>query len=66
MDAQKAIAEYQAEMIVDDAGNELVQAEDRCPFCGERRMDWLQWVGFQDLAKCATCGTTYRPSSEEA
>ena len=65
MSAIDAIREYQAEMIVDEDGNELVQPEDRCGFCGERRMDWLKWVGFQDLVKCATCGTVYRPSSEE-
>ena len=54
------------EIDVDDDGNELVQPEDRCGFCGERRMDWLEWVEFGNYIRCATCGTVYRLSSEEA
>ena len=65
MSAIDAIREYQAEMLVDDAGNELVQPQDRCGFCGERRMDWLEWVEFGSRIRCTTCKTVFTPESEE-
>ena len=48
-----------------EIGAELVKIEDNCPRCGERRMDWLAWVGFQDFVRCGTCGMVYTPESTE-
>ena len=48
-----------------EIGAELVNEGDRCGFCGERRMDWLAWVGFQDFVRCGTCGMVYTPESTE-
>ena len=56
---------HEMEMLVDEDGNELVQPEDRCGFCGERRMDWLEWEDDTHV-RCTTCGTVYTPGSEEA
>ena len=63
--AVDAVKAYQAEMLVDDEGNELVQPQSCCGFCGERRMDWLEWVDDTHV-RCTTCGTVYTPESEEA
>jgi len=56
---------HEMEMLVDEDGNELVQPEDRCGFCGERRMDWLEWEDDTHV-RCTNCGTVYTPGSEEA
>ena len=59
---QYAIADQEEQV---EIGAELVKIEDNCPRCGERRMDWLAWVGFQDFVRCGTCGMVYTPESTE-
>jgi len=44
--------------------NDLVEAYDRCGFCGERRMDYLAWTDDTHV-KCGNCGTVYTPESAE-
>ena len=42
----------------------LVNRGDRCPVCGERRMDLLVWHDDDGHVHCASCGATYNPTSE--
>ncbi len=40
----------------------LVEPEDACPECGERRVDELIWQNDEDeQVRCATCGFVYIP-----
>lgn len=36
-----------------------------CPRCGERRMDWLEWIGddMEDV-ECATCTFVFSPMND--
>ena len=46
---------------------ETVRREEGCPKCGERRMDYLEWVD-DDEIECCSCGTVYRlpmPNQED-
>ena len=38
----------------------LVDPEDACPICSERRADMLEWID-DDRVRCAMCGAEYRP-----
>lgn len=39
---------------------DVVDDEDACPGCGERKVDWLAWI--DDVrVQCATCGEMYFP-----
>jgi len=41
---------------------DLVDVADRCPACGERRIDWLVWPDDDGEAiQCATCQKIYTP-----
>jgi len=44
----------------DTPGANTVEPEDRCPTCGERHIDALVWLD-DEMVRCATCGTEYRP-----
>lgn len=44
----------------DDAN--LVEHEDACPLCGERRADMLEWID-DDRVRCSMCCQEYRPGS---
>jgi len=49
---------------VDDSGG-LVEEDDACPNCGERRQDMLVWVENSAVAnevQCEACGMVYRLS----
>jgi ribosomal protein S27AE len=37
---------------------EMVQEGLGCPRCGERRMDWLNWVEDEHV-QCGACDYTY-------
>ncbi len=39
---------------------ELVEASCACPGCGERRIDWLEWINDEQV-ECATCKNVYEP-----
>ena len=39
---------------------ELVEVENACPSCGERRIDWLVWIDDESV-ECQTCKTIYKP-----
>jgi formylmethanofuran dehydrogenase subunit E len=54
------LSEYCAAAIVDADGDELVTENNKCPHCGERRMDYLEWDFDGDKIICATCLTEYR------
>ena len=41
-----------------EAEEELVDEEQACPECGERRAGWLLWWG-RRLAQCYNCGTEH-------
>jgi Zn ribbon nucleic-acid-binding protein len=43
----------------------LVDPEDRCPVCSERRADMLVWRE-DGTVECAMCGTVYRPGDAPA
>lgn len=49
----------------------LVADGDRCPGCGESRMDYLVWLvnpyseDPRDIVNCATCGAVYDPMEED-
>jgi ribosomal protein S27E len=38
-----------------------VNPDDRCPECGENRVDYLVWDEDGEYVTCATCGTVYVP-----
>lgn len=55
-------------MVVVEAADEMVRADEACPACGERRMDYLVWqteYSIEDegdeVVRCATCGAVYTP-----
>jgi hypothetical protein len=58
--------EYCAQATMDNDGNDLVPAEDACPGCGERRMDWLVWDNDCFNVTCSTCGHMYDPAIRNA
>jgi len=36
-----------------------------CPRCGERRFDFLVWIGeYKEQVECATCGCVYTPGED--
>jgi len=39
--------------------DDLVGDTDGCPYCLERREDWLVWLDDGETIECATCGATY-------
>lgn len=39
--------------------DELVEREFKCPDCGERRIDALEWQD-DDSVRCDSCGRVYR------
>jgi ribosomal protein S27E len=41
----------------------LVEPQDGCPLCGERRADCLEWDEDNTKVTCSMCGTTYTPST---
>lgn len=47
---------------IDDTN--LVDPEDACPLCGERRADMLEWIE-DDRVRCTMCGQGYRPGAAE-
>jgi ribosomal protein S27AE len=60
------LTETAANIMYNDAPDELVPERDACPECGERRMDWL---GCDDnIVTCGTCGAVYdlEPERREA
>jgi rubredoxin len=49
---------------VDDSGG-LVDEDDACPNCGERRQDMLVWIensAVENEVQCEACGMVYRLS----
>ena len=38
---------------------DIVGDTDGCPYCQERRVDWLVWLDDGETIECATCGATY-------
>jgi rubredoxin len=40
----------------------LVDHEDACPLCGERRADMLEWID-DDRVRCSMCGQEFRPGA---
>jgi hypothetical protein len=42
----------------------LVEPQDGCPVCSERRVDCLVWVDDERVA-CSMCGTVYTPQATE-
>ncbi len=38
----------------------LVEPQDGCPLCGERRADFLVWRDDR-IVECTMCGTVYVP-----
>lgn len=45
-----------------DRDDNLVEPEDACPECGERRVDELIWQNDEDSqVRCASCGFFYIP-----
>lgn len=49
----------------EDDEPELVLFTDRCPCCGERRVDHLVWID-DETVECTTCGAWYDPGEKEA
>jgi len=49
-----------AAAVQDDVAG-LVDAEDACPHCGERRMDNLCWRDDGETVTCTSCGKACRP-----
>jgi uncharacterized Zn finger protein len=44
-----------------DDDDELVDVQDACPKCGERRMNNLPWSEDGETVTCSKCGTIYTP-----
>lgn len=45
----------------EDMVEDLVEEEWKCPFCGERRVDYLVWQGEDgEIIRCEICGTLYQ------
>jgi uncharacterized Zn finger protein len=40
----------------------LVEPQDACPLCGERRADCLVWRD-DERVECTMCGTVFRPGA---
>ena len=43
----------------------LVEPQDGCPLCGERRADFLTWDEDGTEVTCTMCGTTYTPKTKQ-
>lgn len=43
---------------------DLVDAEDACPHCGERRQDYLLWDEFSVSLTCQSCDEVYDPAGD--
>ncbi len=46
---------------IGDNDEVVVQAEDACPKCGERRCDYLVWDDDGTFVTCTTCKAVYCP-----
>ena len=50
-------------MCLDLDDTNLVEPQDACPLCAERRSDMLEWID-DDRVRCAMCGQEYRPGAD--
>jgi hypothetical protein len=57
--------ERDAEAILDEGADPLVDASCACPSCGERRMDELAWDDDGEWIQCQTCSRTYKPEHHQ-
>jgi transcription elongation factor Elf1 len=48
---------------MDEDDEELVSEIFKCPVCGERRLDCLNWVD-DEVLECSTCRVRYRPTHD--
>ena len=56
------MAEKERNRSTDDNEDDMVACIFGCPRCGERRMDWLEWIGeYMEEVECSTCGFVYEP-----